>query len=85
MSSTGRKYHPSFTVLSHMWDEGKVAYKDYVNGKSGDLKCFDKIARACRLAASSNIDYLWVDTCCIDKSSSAELPETIKSMFAYHS
>ncbi|KAF8859680.1 hypothetical protein BDZ45DRAFT_704155 [Acephala macrosclerotiorum] len=29
------------------------------------------------------LQYFWVDTCCIDKSSSAELSEAINSMFRY--
>jgi hypothetical protein len=30
------------------------------------------------------LEYLWVDTCCIDKSSSAELQESIISMFHWY-
>lgn len=30
------------------------------------------------------IQYTWVDTCCIDKSSSAELSEAINSMFKWY-
>jgi len=28
--------------------------------------------------------YLWIDTCCIDKSSSAELSEAINSMYRWY-
>ncbi|RSM12536.1 hypothetical protein CEP52_002360 [Fusarium oligoseptatum] len=35
-------------------------------------------------ARENNLDYLWVDTCCIDKSSSAELSEAINSMFKWY-
>jgi len=30
------------------------------------------------------LDYFWVDTCCIDKRSSAELSEAINSMFRWY-
>jgi hypothetical protein len=30
------------------------------------------------------LEYVWVDTCCIDKSSSAELTQAINSMFAWY-
>ena len=40
-----------------------------------------KIDMACRLSEVDQIDYAWVDTCCIDKRSSAELTEAINSMF----
>jgi hypothetical protein len=42
---------------------------------------YAKIVGACCLAVEHNLDYIWIDTCCIDKSSSAELTETINSMF----
>ena len=38
----------------------------------------------CRIAEWCNIDYAWVDICCIDKSSSAELSEAINSMFRWY-
>ena len=33
---------------------------------------------------SNDIKYLWVDTCCIDKTSSAELSEAINSMYSWY-
>ncbi|KAI0191471.1 heterokaryon incompatibility protein-domain-containing protein [Xylaria flabelliformis] len=44
----------------------------------------DKILGACRIARTFNLEYLWVDTCCIDKSRSAELDESINSMFSWY-
>lgn len=44
----------------------------------------DKIAACCRQAKAEGYDYVWVDTCCIDKRSSAELSEAINSMFDYY-
>jgi hypothetical protein len=43
-----------------------------------------KIERACAQALQSGYQYIWVDTCCIDKSSSAELQEGINSMFRWY-
>ena len=43
-----------------------------------------KILNACRKAASKNHDWIWIDTCCIDKSSSAELSEAINSMYKWY-
>ncbi|KAL8345462.1 hypothetical protein RB601_005484 [Gaeumannomyces tritici] len=45
---------------------------------------YEKIVRICRLARERNIDWAWVDTCCIDKSSSAELSEAINSMYRWY-
>ena len=57
-----------------------VACKPDIQSKHG----YTKIIETCRLARDQNLGYAWVDTCCIDKSSSAELTESINSMFGYY-
>ncbi|KAL7915311.1 hypothetical protein GGI35DRAFT_489010 [Trichoderma velutinum] len=47
-------------------------------------KGYIKIAGAAQLAVSRGLDYIWVDTCCIDKTSSAELSEAINSMYLWY-
>ena len=43
-----------------------------------------KIDGACKRAREGHLYYIWIDTVCIDKSSSAELSEAINSMFWYY-
>lgn len=43
-------------------------------------KGYEKVIGACQQAARDGIKYLWCDTNCIDKTSSAELSEAINSM-----
>ena len=45
---------------------------------------FWKIEKACEQAKGEGLRYAWVDPCCIDKSSSAELQEAINSMFEWY-
>ncbi|KAH9235862.1 hypothetical protein K456DRAFT_1771033 [Colletotrichum gloeosporioides 23] len=45
---------------------------------------FVKILRAADTARSQGFNYLWVDTCCINKASSAELSESINSMYLWY-
>jgi len=45
---------------------------------------FKKIRQCCEQASEDMIEYVWVDTCCIDKSSSAELSEAINSMYVWY-
>ena len=45
---------------------------------------FKKIQLCCDQALEDMIEFVWVDTCCIDKSSSAELSEAINSMYAWY-
>ncbi len=44
----------------------------------------EKIRRCCELAEKHGYKWVWIDTCCIDKTSSAELSEAINSMFRYY-
>ena len=48
------------------------------------LPGFNKLQGAAQLAAREGHSFIWVDTCCIDKSSSAELSEAINSMFKWY-
>ncbi|KAJ4325739.1 hypothetical protein N0V94_000499 [Neodidymelliopsis sp. IMI 364377] len=43
-----------------------------------------KIVNAAKEAQSLGYKYIWIDTCCIDKSSSAELQEAINSMYRWY-
>jgi hypothetical protein len=45
---------------------------------------YAKIVHTCRLAKQDGLNFAWIDTCCIDKSSSAELTESINSMFEWY-
>ena len=52
--------------------------------KARAKKGFSKVVETCRLAREQGLGYAWIDTCCIDKSSSAELTEAINSMFNWY-
>lgn len=53
--------------------------------KEKKKKGYSKILGACNQARLDRLQYLWVDTNCIDKSSSAELSEAINSMYDWYS
>lgn len=42
------------------------------------------IKSSCELALEDGYDYIWVDTCCINTESSAEVSEDINSMFRWY-
>ncbi|KAI6082551.1 HET-domain-containing protein [Hypoxylon rubiginosum] len=80
---------PPYAVLSHTWGKDEVTLNDMRNRdealeNDSERGRFRKIEDTCRVALEQNINYAWVDTCCIDKSSSAELSEAINSMFAWY-
>lgn len=45
---------------------------------------FRKLREASNLAQSEDFAFIWVDTCCIDKSSSTELSEALNSMYRWY-
>ncbi|PIL28814.1 hypothetical protein GSI_08859 [Ganoderma sinense ZZ0214-1] len=44
----------------------------------------EKVREACRIARADGYRYIWVDSSCIDKTSSSELSEAINSMFNWY-
>lgn len=79
---------PQYAILSHTWGEGEVLFNDANRGQAHLLRCgklgLAKVLKAAEVAKDNGYDYIWIDTCCIDKSSSAELSEAINSMFAWY-
>jgi len=76
---------PPYAILSHTWEQGEeVTYQDYVGQLSLHKKGWQKIRKACELAEEQELSLVWIDTCCIDKSSSAELSEAINSMYRWY-
>lgn len=76
---------PDYAILSHTWQDGEVTFQDWKDLETAKKKKgFFKIQMACEQAQKHGIDFLWVDTNCIDKTSSAELSEAINSMFSWY-
>jgi hypothetical protein len=78
---------PQYAILSHTWGPDEVSYHDLANREPREYKEKDgwwKLERSCQQALEDGWGYLWADTVCIDKSSSAELSEAINSMFKWY-
>ena len=77
---------PKYAILSHTWreDEDEVLFTDMEKGSAESKAGYQKLRNACKQAAAAGLEYIWIDTCCIDKSSSAELSEAINSMFSWY-
>ncbi|KAH8668770.1 heterokaryon incompatibility protein-domain-containing protein [Xylariales sp. PMI_506] len=74
-----------YAILSHTWEDGEVSFQEFQDLDKARKKAgFDKIFKTCEIARAHNCSYAWVDTCCIDKTSSAELSEAINSMFGWY-
>ena len=75
---------PAYAIFSHTWEEGEVLLADMERCSAEDKAGYKKIRYSCAQAAAHGLHYIWVDTCCIDKSSSAELSEAINSMYSWY-
>jgi hypothetical protein len=75
---------PPYSILSHTWEDEEVSFLDIQGPDAASKAGYTKIRYACQDALQRDLEYVWVDTCCIDKSSSAELSEAINSMFRWY-
>jgi hypothetical protein len=75
---------PKYAILSHTWGKDEVSFQDLRTGDAETRLGYRKIKKCCELAALHGFEYAWVDTCCIDKTSSAELQEAICSMYQWY-
>jgi ankyrin repeat protein len=78
---------PPYAILSHTWSENnedEVSYDDLRNETGREKSGYAKLKFCAEQAAKDGLEHFWVDTCCIDKSSSAELSEAITSMFRWY-
>ena len=83
-----------YAILSHRWiEQEEVDYNEIVElAKMGEeeraeirqREGYRKILQSCEQTKKDGYEWLWADTCCIDKRSSAELSEAINSMYRWY-
>jgi hypothetical protein len=75
-----------YAILSHTWGDNseEVSFKDLIGGSGKTKAGYRKLRFCAEQAARDGLQYFWVDTCCINKDSSAELSEAIVSMFRWY-
>ena len=85
---------PQYAILSHRWEAEEMRYRDYQPALLRGSRRQDrrhkfwpsvrKIQGACARARQQGLGYIWIDSVCIDKSSSEELRFSISSMFNWY-
>ena len=82
--------NPDYAILSHRWQMPEISFQAF---KAADVRDSSivtpqlvKIRQACAKARQREhpIDWLWMDTCCIDKSNAVEQARSINSMFDWY-
>jgi hypothetical protein len=84
----GNNIRPEYVILSHTWGAEEVLFHELPHPEQSSQdkeEGFFKIANCCALAKENNFDWVWIDSCCIDTSSSSEHSEAINSMYAWYS
>jgi hypothetical protein len=75
-------------LLSHKWEETEALLHDIQNKVVYELNGLGGIVKLqsfCKITRDAGYCWAWMDTCCIDKKSNAELQQSVNSMFAWYS
>ncbi len=84
---------PPYGILSHTWGAAtdeitlkdlEITLKDLANDTAENKADYAKLLFCAERVAADGLEWFWIDTCCIDKSSSAELSEAINSMYRWY-
>ncbi|KAI1380641.1 heterokaryon incompatibility protein-domain-containing protein [Hypoxylon crocopeplum] len=78
---------PPYAILSHTWGDDEVSFQDWTTVAWPEVRRkrgLQKIEYCRQQAAKDGFEWVWVDTCCINNTSSAELTESINSMFQWY-
>lgn len=81
---------PKFAILSHTWgaSEDEVQFEDLnqdeTKNNAKKKKGYEKIKFCAKQAASHNLEFFWVDTCCINKADVQEFQSAINLMFRWY-
>lgn len=78
-----------YAILSHTWRENgdEITYDDLLQKDRNAVvarSAWDKVNYTSKQARQDDLEFFWIDSCCINKSSSAELSEAINSMYAWY-
>ncbi|KAH7382615.1 WD40-repeat-containing domain protein [Phaeosphaeria sp. MPI-PUGE-AT-0046c] len=77
---------PAYTILSHTWgaDGDEVTFADLESGHGKGKLGYRKILFCAKQTRRDELQYFWIDTCCINKANKAELAFSIRSMFRWY-
>ncbi|KAI1212585.1 HET-domain-containing protein [Annulohypoxylon truncatum] len=90
----GEDKRPPYAILSHKWGADEITLQEFAlttecgvestSHPSTSKTGYRKIEGCCDQARRNGLEWAWVDTCCIDKTSSTELSEAINSMYRWY-
>ncbi|KAI9569839.1 hypothetical protein HD554DRAFT_2313201 [Boletus coccyginus] len=77
-----------YVTLSHVWEGKEPSFQDVNLAKSvwdlGSSPLHDKLRKFCEVVRTDGYRWAWSDTCCIDKTISTVLNQSLKMMYAWY-
>ena len=78
---------PRYAIASHRWfGEAEVSLKDVLKKRNTHKAGYEKVQGFVEHVKvhMPHVEWLWIDTCCIDQKHGSELSEAINSMFKWY-
>ncbi|KAF1960429.1 HET-domain-containing protein [Byssothecium circinans] len=76
---------PPYAILSHRWSDSEILIEDISNGTYKEKEeGYRKLQFCAERAAQDELQYFWIDTCCIDRWNNNERSKAINSMFQWY-
>jgi hypothetical protein len=85
MTTFHGKTIPPYAILSHRWSDSEIMFEDICYGTYKDKQeGYRKLEFCAKQAVQDNLQYFWIDTCCIDKWNLRETSKAINSMYQWY-
>ncbi|CAK1356581.1 Vegetative incompatibility protein HET-E-1 [Cercospora beticola] len=79
---------PPYAITSHRWGKTshETTYDDVAHARQQQKPGYQKVLSFCKFVRECqlDLDWIWIDTCCIDKRNLVELSEAINSMYRWY-
>lgn len=81
---------PAYAIVSHTWASDEVSYQNTLHPRFfadevvRSKRRFSNIEMSCHRAHYDGYWYIWIDRCCINKTSPSELIGVFNSIFAWY-
>jgi hypothetical protein len=77
---------PAYAIASHRWDEHEATYTDVRDAQNTSSSGYQKVKDFAKYVKThvAGIEWLWIDTCCINKEHATELSRAINLMFEWY-
>ncbi|KAH7085888.1 kinesin light chain [Paraphoma chrysanthemicola] len=76
---------PQYAILSHRWSNSEISFEEISNGTYEEKEeAYHKLRFCAEQAARDELQYFWIDTCCINMWDRDERSKSINSMFQWY-